>query len=390
MWPIPEKQTASQRYPQMDLTEETNSKVPKRLRALLEQQDGAAKLVRRLPRSISPREAATSADLQRRWELCGLYYLNRGRFHEAIAVFHGLYDHLLAYQDENRKQTHKGMPLLWLSHCHGRLGHPVTEKRFLTLTACEDAIRGRGTVNLPETGVYFRLVWSFGLTHEQVTTYAKACWELYKSNRRQGRFPEWILQELSPEWSTDTPTPPEMTIYESNQRYIAWLISLLGGGDGKALERLAHYLLSSIPGCRAHMRWPSHSTDYDVIGVFEGPIQDFRWDTGRHFVCECKDWRKPADFTTFAKFCRVLDSTKCRFGILFSKKGLSGERRTEDARREQLKVFQDRGVVVIVVDESDLKRLAKGENFITMMRSKYEEVRLDLKLKIDAPSIVKK
>jgi hypothetical protein len=68
---------------------------------------------------------------------------------------------------------------------------------------------------------------------------------------------------------------------------------------------------------------------------------------GRYFVCECKDWDKPADFTTMAKFCRVLDSFKARFGILFSKGGYSPETAApQDAAREQLKVFQDRGIVV--------------------------------------------
>src|SRR5262245_21935198 len=37
---------------------------------------------------------------------------------------------------------------------------------------------------------------------------------------------------------------------------------------------------------------------------------------------KCKDWSQPADLLTFAKFARVLDSTKSRFGILFSREVL--------------------------------------------------------------------
>jgi hypothetical protein len=40
-------------------------------------------------------------------------------------------------------------------------------------------------------------------------------------------------------------------------------------------------------------------------------------------LCECKDWTEPADFTAMAKFCRVLDGTKSRFGILFSRSGIT-------------------------------------------------------------------
>ena len=157
------------------------------------------------------------------------------------------------------------------------------------------------------------------------------------------------------------------------------LLNKLGQGDGLALERLAHYVLSAIPGCRAYMRKRSPSTDYDVVCGMEGVQLDFRADLGRYFLCECKDWSNPADFSAFAKFCRVLDSAKCRFGVLFSKSGISGMVRTTDAFREQLKVFQDRGMVIVVIEQQDLQQIAERANFITMLRSKYEEVRLDLR-----------
>ena len=127
------------------------------------------------------------------------------------------------------------------------------------------------------------------------------------------------------------------------------------------------------------MRQRTNSTDLDVTGAFEGPVQDFRSDLGRYFVCECKDWEKPADITAFAKFSRILDSTKCRFGILFSREGISGAGHTLHAEREQLKLFHDRGIVIVVVSNADLERVAQGANFITMLRAKYEKVRLDLK-----------
>ena len=106
---------------------------------------------------------------------------------------------------------------------------------------------------------------------------------------------------------------------------------------------------------------------------------DFRSEFGRYFVCECKDWESPADFTTMAKFCRVLDSIKARFGILFSRSGISGAGTARFAEREQLKVYQDRGVVIVVLNLSDLQAVAKGVNLITLLRRQYETVRLDLR-----------
>jgi hypothetical protein len=134
-----------------------------------------------------------------------------------------------------------------------------------------------------------------------------------------------------------------------------------------------------MPGCRTRRRARTGSTDYDVLCSMEGFEVDFRSELGRYFVCECKDWDTPADFTTMAKFCRVLDSFKARFGILFSKSGISGANRTTDAAREQLKVFQDRGIVVVVINLEDLKSVAAGKNLISLLRNRYEAVRLDIR-----------
>ena len=48
------------------------------------------------------------------------------------------------------------------------------------------------------------------------------------------------------------------------------------------------------------------------------------------------------------------------------------------AAREQQKIFQDCGLVIVVVDSNDLCYLVGGANFIRMLRQKYETVRLDL------------
>lgn len=111
---------------------------------------------------------------------------------------------------------------------------------------------------------------------------------------------------------------------------------------------------------------------------------DFRSEFGRYFVCECKDWNVPADITAMAKFCRMLDSIKARFGLLFSSSGISGARDTSDAAREQLKIFQDRGIVVVVLDRNDLESVAAGVNFIAWLRDRYEAVRLDSRAKLPA------
>lgn len=364
----------------MTLEEEIKLKVPEHLTALLEQRDGGALLAAQLPKAITPAQASDlESELQHAWQLCGLYFSERNRLYDAQAIFHSLYDHMLAYQKETGKRVHKGMPLILISDFHARLGHPALAKRYLMLTTCEDAIRDRGTIPAETTGVYFRAVWQYGISHHELTRYAQTIWHFSQQHPEEALYPEWALQELGNDWITEYPSPGELLRYKVSTSYIQKLLGQLGSGAGKHLERLAHYILGAMPGCRAYMRKESQSTDYDVICTLEGPNDDFRSELGRYFICECKDWSTPADFSSFAKFCRVLDSAKCRFGILFSKEGITGTGRTRDAEREQVKVFQDRGMVIIVIAKQDLDEIAEGANLITMIRSKYESVRLDLK-----------
>ena len=224
------------------------------------------------------------------------------------------------------------------------------------------------------------VVWGGGLSDAELKRYAKAAYDYHQAHEKEAHYPERVLQQLDQNWLTEIPSPNEVGVYAVNSVYVRHLISGLGDGSGKTMELLADYLLSCMPGCRTTRRKRSGSTDYDVVCSMEGFDVDFRSELGRYFVCECKDLKKNrVDITMMAKFCRVLDSTKARFGIIFTTQGMSGEGKTKDAEREQLKVFQDRGMVIVVVNRNDIEQVADGANFISMLRTQYEIVRLDLR-----------
>jgi hypothetical protein len=281
-------------------------------------------------------------------------------------------------QEVNGKRVHKATPLVRIADEHSRLRHPVMAKRYMMLTLCEDALSLAGSIPAETTGTYFRLVWHYGLSDRQLKKYASRAWAAWNSQQEESRFPEWVLQELGQEWMTEYPSPEEAATYVANNTYIRWLLSRMGSGDGLALERVAHYVLSCVPGFRARMRTRSKSTDYDVICASEGPVLDFRSELGRYFLCECKDWDKPADVTAVVKFAGVLRSAKCRFGMIFSKYGITGEDKQAHAERELLKIFQHDDLTILVISQSDIKQLAAGANFLVHLRTKYEQTRLDL------------
>lgn len=353
-------------------------KIPEKHWSLLTDRAGASKFLQELPELFPADNFAEDQDAQLCWERIGNFYRNQRRFHEALPIYFSLYDQLLAAQEKSGKRIRKGTPLVWMSDCYSAMNFPVLSKRCLMLALCENAIHEKGAVPPHSTGTYWRLVFRHGLPDSEVKRYGATAYKLSQQNTTKALFPEWVLQEFDKDWISEIPSPNEAGIYLANRRFIKMLISQLADPSGKNLERLADYILSCMPGCRTRRRQKTESTDYDVICSVEGFEVDFRSELGRYFVCECKDWSKPADFTTMAKFCRVLDSVKCKFGILFSRKGLSGEGKIKYAEREQMKVFQDRGMVIVVIDEKDLSNIGNGANFTTLLRSKYEKVRLDI------------
>jgi len=201
---------------------------------------------------------------------------------------------------------------------------------------------------------------------------------LYQKNQRDSFYPEWILQNLDENWFTEIPSPIEVGTYWANPLYMNYLISKLGDKKGHILETLAQYMLSCMPGCRTTVRKRTASSEIDIVCSVEGIETDFRSELGRYFVCECKDWKKAVDFTSVAKFCRILDSIKSRFGILFSPKGISGKKQSRYASSEPQKLFQNHGIVLVVIDKADMAYVANGGNFINLLRNKYEKIRLDI------------
>jgi hypothetical protein len=337
---------------------------------LIEKRDSGAQLLRILKLNVAPIDVATGEG-DRVWELCGIYLCQNQRVHEALVLFLQLYDLKLDAQ-ATVGRVHKGSPLIWICYCFAALGFHVHAKRYAMLALCEDAVRGRGTVS-PDGGAYFQLMWMRGMRETELNDYAKRAFQIQQQDPELGGFPEALLQQLGTSWITDAPSTAESFHYVLSSRYVNFLLRKVDGANDVALEDLAEYLVSCMAGCRCSKRKQSPSTEYDLVCSIEGVPMDFRSEWGRYFVCECKNSKYKVDFTDFAKFCRVLDSVKARFGIIFSQMGIQ-----ESAKREQQKIFQDRGIVLVVLDRGDLNEIVKGRNLIELLRERYEGTRLDL------------
>ena len=201
---------------------------------LLEKRDGAYLLVDELPKqfpcpqhlSRTSSGRASPGDYWQAWEL-GRYYLIWGRDYEALALFRRLYEHMLDCEGSTGENLHKAMPLVWIRECHSALGHPVLAKRYMMLTAIEDAIFHQGIVPR-NAGVYFRLVWKYGMSQADLERYSSAAAQIDKEHPDESRYPEWILQRLDQDWITEFPSAREAARFEVSRNYVNFLVASLG------------------------------------------------------------------------------------------------------------------------------------------------------------------
>lgn len=318
------------------------------------------------------------------WINCGGVFYKSRNFRAALEVFERLYDLLCGYQLSSNTYVRKYDVLDWLAEIHKFLQHPALSNRCAILSLVDESM-SNAELDASEFRIYEDLIFDHGFRQEEVENLVDV---IYKGDRSD--FPEIILNDLNEfRWMKALPSTNEMAYYRANLHVIKVLFNQLGDGTGNALEKLAQYLFTVIPGCRAYRRTQTKQTDFDVWCHLDGVSPDFRKEIGHYVLCECKDWGKPVGFGEIAKFARILDSANCKLGVMFAKNGISGDS-LRDAQLEQHKFYHKSGIVIAVVNKDDLERILQGESFLTLLREKYEEIRFTLSESAALSSLGKK
>lgn len=148
---------------------------------------------------------------------------------------------------------------------------------------------------------------------------------------------------------------------------------------GESLEDFAFALFLLLPGCV-----PRRNV-LDIDLAFESDIVVRNLDRsanltaellGRHFLVECKNWRKPIGVSEVGYFLYRMRLTHAQFGIIFSETGVSGKGDERAARALIRRAFHEDGSVCIVVDSSDLTELVEGgRSFWWMILEGIENLR---------------
>lgn len=148
---------------------------------------------------------------------------------------------------------------------------------------------------------------------------------------------------------------------------------------GDALEELASYLLSLVPGWvpRRNLYGMFQSSEIDlVVRNLSRPSNLTAELLGRHFLVECKNWEKPVGVEAVGYFLYRMHLAHAKFGVLLAKSGITGDEVEETASRSLIrKAFHEDGNICIVLTEQDFARLAsERSSFWPMLLDRIEGV----------------
>ncbi len=314
--------------------------------------------------------------------------------HQQLSLLLTMYDTLLqADLGSDGNWAWKATTLVRISDCFRNLNFNCLAKRYAMLALCDEASRREVQ---PTDGSYQRLLVFFGMLETEIQRYAGLIRILAADGSEYRRFPESVLLDLDDDWMSETPSIQESSQYFLTTNYLRYLLSKLSwfhehknedsAAKGHILERLAAYTLFCMPGARIRLRVKEDGTgtDHDVVCTLEGHTVDFRTELGRYLIAECKAHKeKKTPLDVAAKFARALTKVKSKFGILFCPQGITGQFKDENAQKEQLDLFRDSGIVMILLTEENLQHVGNGRNLINILRFKYDQIRLFQTIKPD-------
>lgn len=100
---------------------------------------------------------------------------------------------------------------------------------------------------------------------------------------------------------------------------------------------------------------------------------------GNIFICECKNYTKTVSVTYVGKFISLLITSNISLGIMVAWHGVTGRSAWSDSKGLIKKIALSRGIFIIVIEQSDLKKLYNQEtNIFALVHDKYNALKMDI------------
>lgn len=103
---------------------------------------------------------------------------------------------------------------------------------------------------------------------------------------------------------------------------------------------------------------------------------------GEGFLCECKNYTGTVNVTYIGKFYSLMKVSGVKFGIIFSRNGISGKNIWEDGKGLVRKIALKEDIYIIDISWDDFKSIYdRKKNIMNIMNNKYTAMKYDISYK---------
>lgn len=291
---------------------------------------------------------------------------------EMLLVFS--WNHFSQLQREIGKRVYKGNIGFNLTRFYLDHSDPGSAVRWAFLTHADDILGGH-----PKDGAAGKnfLITTLGFSPkilDWITKIAKAKVEAIRGNwSLPGAFAEDTLIEFihqrNPHASLLALQSPKIE-FPTNPAYLTSLINALDpekkstSEKGNRLEHLASYLFSLVPGWLPSRNLIPEEKTYEndllVRNLF--PTNHISAELlGRNFLVECKNWEEKVGSPVVGYFLYKMHLLHCPFGVIFSKKGITGGEDNKNANNLIARAFHNDNSLCIILSLKDIQNIAQEE-----------------------------
>jgi hypothetical protein len=309
------------------------------------------------------------------WNNVGFYFLQNGMFQQAADLYQALYQTQLREQRESER-LHKGVALHNWGISIQNLQRRPEAQELIMLAYIEDCITsGKNAV---EKLGYKTLRNEFNVPEEILDAIYSCATSTHAFDKYPPVDPNIVLGIFRKDEEFWIRQARNNALFNLNFDYYKDLLQKTksaGTNDEKkkTLETLSEVLFSSIKGFTVlpPVRTSKAEIDRRIRNYSDHLLLR---DLGLYVLIECKNWSEPVGAPVLRDFKAKVEDHRCTSGILLSKKGITGEG-IKDAQGEIRDAYKVKGITIIVLTEGDLEVIANGENPISILERKYEEVK---------------
>jgi hypothetical protein len=330
------------------------------------------------------------------WNTVGTTLLGTGRLMEALTVFQSQLKSYMDAQEETGKRIHKGTPYHYLGRVYIDMGKFASAREQFLLAFIEDILTeiqyGQGVPNMPSITDAFTcpapivLDISFAMRNTELKDlYAFTKSTQSSESDNDWHYPEMMLLKWRNFKDKNRDEGPivaraiEVSLFHTNPHNLRHLLQkALADSSGTNMEELATYLFSCVDGFEPIPRQQTDAFHFDVVVrnlVSEHPLLKM---FGEYIGVESKNVKTTVSVEQLNHFIMKLRLHSMKCGVIFTNEGISGLSFGDDERYGksiQIRTFNRDDIIVFDITVADLKRMIDGDNLISILLAKYEDIR---------------